>query len=763
MARDDQPHDDGAAGQGDRRQRFRARAQEAYGRVDPLGPVAEIHAARSTGTVRERWRERVALWTSRPIEFIPQIGYADCGAAALSMALRSMGVDVDETTVRSRVLLSRDGTSVSLLGRAAQSLGVGARGVRASIDGLRSLRRGTILHWRFNHYVVLERMLPTGAVVVDPAVGRRLVPFTELDESFTGIALELHPLEGTTVGRPRRDHRTVLRTFIPRTRLWWAALGLSGLLIAFTLLLPLAIELLVDSASIEDLGESGWAIVGIVALAVVAFGVLQVLRSRVIVLVQSLFERDSTRTLFLRLIRLPYRFFGPRHPAELAQRLRTASRLRDMVSVPTLGAFFDAALVVVYIVGIALRDPVLALVVLALVVLMAVVVLATWRRQAVLAADVLDAQVRSVSTMQEVLEEIATVKSLGAEAAAEARWQAAFSREIGNRARHERYASAVTAVLATVQFGAPLVLIAAGVLQAASGTLQLGQVLAIATLAAALFASLGTLSDTIIQLTTLGPEFARIRDLLAHEPEPSGMHVDGREVRIEVRDVGFTYPGAKQPALHDVALVADPGDYVGVLGASGSGKSTLAMILGAIERPTFGEYRMNGVVVADEHAASMRSRIGYVNQNARLMSGSIIDNVRLGKPDADLDEVERAIYLAGAEEFVAQMPMSLETMVGAGGAGLSGGQRQRIALARALVRQPSLLLLDEATNAIDPDTEQMVLQNIRGLDVTLVVFGHRLNLVREADRIYVVDDGTISAVGTPTEIARLRERGDLIL
>jgi ABC-type bacteriocin/lantibiotic exporter with double-glycine peptidase domain len=749
------------------RQRFRAAALRRFGMGNQYGPVAQAAPTRERRGPRAMVSALKTSFGAKPIPFIPQIGYADCGPTALTMSLRALGLDVDENEVRARARAGQNGVSAATLVRVARTFGVNGRGVRTGIDGLRHLSRGSILFWRFNHFVVLEAVYAHGIVIVDPKAGRRVLPRAEVDESFTGIAVEFHPPEQAPVdvGAPRRRW-IELRHFLPRRRLWIPAMAFSAVLLAFTLTLPLVTQQLVDDPHAKaTAAHRGWLVAALLAATVCAFGLLQWLRGRAIVALQSAMERDSTRTLFLRLIRLPYSYFAARHPAELGQRLRTAARLRDMISIPTVGALLDALLVLIYLVGISLENVFLSLVTLALVLVLGTLVAVTWRQQLFLSADALDAEIRSASVLQEVLQNAESVKSLGAESAAESRWQGAFAAEITAKTRRDGFSSSVSALAATIQFAAPLLVLAVGEWQLVDGRVQLGQLLAVSTLAITLFVSLGSLAQSVMQLSSLAPELSRVRDIFGQRAETYADDPGPAKTAISLaaRQLRFEYPGEKARAIDDIDVEVPVGSYTGILGASGSGKSTLAMLLAGLETPTGGRIIVDGEVRGPGSAPSFRERIGYVQQNSRLMSGSILENVRLGRTDAPFEDVERALRLACAEEFVLALPMKHETRLGVGGIGLSGGQRQRLALARALIRTPPLLILDEATNAVDPTTEQQIFENLRTLGCTLVVLGHRLNLVAAADQVIVLEEGRIQASGTPDEVRAHREAGSVLL
>jgi ATP-binding cassette subfamily B protein len=237
--------------------------------------------------------------------------------------------------------------------------------------------------------------------------------------------------------------------------------------------------------------------------------------------------------------------------------------------------------------------------------------------------------------------------------------------------------------------------------------------------------------------------------------------------RVEFDDVSFRYPGDEREVLHDVSFCAEPGQTVAILGTTGSGKSTLVNLLPRFYDVTGGSVRLDGYDVREVTLASLRSQIGIVLQSPLLFSGSVRDNIAYGKPEAAQEEVEAAARAARADEFIRALPEGYDTLIGERGVGLSGGQRQRIAIARALLIDPRLLILDDSTSAVDAETEAVIQESLdqlmRESHRTVFVIAQRVSTVRDADLILVLDEGTIVARGTHEELLRDSELYNEIL
>jgi ATP-binding cassette subfamily C protein len=273
---------------------------------------------------------------------------------------------------------------------------------------------------------------------------------------------------------------------------------------------------------------------------------------------------------------------------------------------------------------------------------------------------------------------------------------------------------------------------------------------------AALFALLGgvhAMVSTALDLVNLKPVWDRARPILEVLPEDALGKGEAHDPRgaIALKGVSFAYPGGPD-VLKDVDLAISPGEFVAIVGASGSGKSTLLRLLLGFEMPSRGEVAYDGRNLRGLDLRHLRRRVGTVLQGGRLWAGDLLTNI-LGASNAGVPAAQEAARAAGLERDIEAMPMGIYTVVGEGLSTLSGGQRQRVLIARALVSKPRILLLDEATSALDNVSQAVVLEGLSALDATRVVIAHRLNTVRNADRIVVLDRGRIVQQGTYDRLA----------
>ena len=307
-----------------------------------------------------------------------------------------------------------------------------------------------------------------------------------------------------------------------------------------------------------------------------------------------------------------------------------------------------------------------------------------------------------------------------------------------------------------------LIIIWFGGLQVIGRQIDIGQLIAFNTYLSFLLMPILTIGFLAAQISRAAASSLRIFDILDAPLEvtdkPGAVVLPPIAGRVEFRDVCFRYPSTERDILHDINFSAEPGQTVAILGTTGSGKSTLVNLIPRFYDVTGGAVLVDGHDVRDVTLSSLRARIGIVLQEALLFSGPVRDNIAYGRPDATQDEVEAAARAAQADEFIRALPQGYDTVVGERGVGLSGGQRQRIAIARALLVNPKLLILDDSTSAVDAETELLIQQALdtlmRDRSHTAFVIAQRISTVRDADLILVLDGGRIAARGTHDELLR---------
>jgi HlyB family type I secretion system ABC transporter len=696
------------------------------------------------------------------VPVILQMTWTECGAACLAMILTHYGRRTPLAEARNQCGAGRDGVSTQAIAQAARAFGLRVKAYSVELTDLQYVGLPAIIHWRFNHYVVLERWSPAGADIVDPAVGRRQVTPAEFDAAFTGVVLTFEP--GIGFERQGAADRSVWREFAAYVlrapgarRLLIQVLGVSLLLQVLGLGLPFFTRILIDQVVPSGLDQL-MAILGLgMLLVVVAQTVTTYLRSALLVSLRARLDSQMIVGFVEHVLTLPYPFFHARKSGDLLARLSSNTMIREALTSQTVTAILDGSLVIVYLAVQAAQAPLFGGLVLALAVLQIGLLLSLNRRLYSLVQRDLVAQTESQSYLVEMLRGIGTLKAAGAEDAALDRWSNLFTAALNISVQRGQLMAVGEAGVELIRTLSPLLLLWIGAERVLDGSLSLGAMLAFNLLGASVLQPLTSLVSAGQQLHLAGAHLERIADVLAAQPEQERRSTLVRQPlrgQIALDHVSFRYTPQAPLVLRDISVSIEPGQKVALVGRTGSGKTTLAMLLLALYEPGAGQIRYDATPLANLDFRGLRRQLGIVLQESFLFSGSIRENIAFSAPGCSLEEIMEVARLAGIHDEIMQMPMQYETLVAEGGSALSGGQRQRLSIARALAHRPAILLLDEATSSLDTVTERIVDQNLSRLACTRVVIAHRLSTVRNADLILVLEDGAIVERGTHDELFR---------
>jgi ATP-binding cassette subfamily B protein len=709
----------------------------------------------------DRWRagpQRAALrrlgWRrgARRIPIVQQMTMTECGAACLAMVLGYHGKPTPVAEIRDVLGIGRDGTTAKTLVGAARHYGLRSRGV--SIDGSKvaAVPPASILHWGFAHFVVLERVRSDGVDIVDPGAGRRRVSMEEFRRHFTGVVLLFEP--GVEFERGGRAFTSIwghLRQVLAHTGHLPRILLTSLLLQLFALAVPLLTGALVDRV-VPRSDRHLLLVLGLgMAGLVVFFFLASMIRAHLLLRLRALLDARMMMDFVDHLITLPYSFFQRRSTGDLMARLNSNATIREIFSAGGLSGMLDGVLVVSYLILMTWLSARMAALVLGLSLVQWVIVWLARKRQRELMSRNLHLQGRADSTMIEILTGIETLKMMGSEEHLVDQWNHMFVDVLNVSLERGRLTALVDSLNATLRLSSPVLVLTLGAVLVLGGDLSLGTMLAFNALAAGFFVPVSNLANTAGQLQLLASYVNRIQDVMQAAPEQDravAQPAPRLRGRLEFERVGFRYAPLSPQVLTDVSLVIEPGQFVAIVGSSGSGKSTLASLLVGLHRPTEGRVLCDGLDLSNLELRSLRRQIGGVPQNPYLFGATIRANIAMGEPDLRLDQIVAAATRACIHPEIDEMPMRYDTVISDGGASLSGGQRQRIALARALVRDPSVLTLDEATSALDALLETQVQESLAAMQCTRVVIAHRLSTVRNADLIVVLDRGRIVEKGT---------------
>jgi ATP-binding cassette subfamily B protein len=694
-----------------------------------------------------------------------QTDESDCGAAALAtIALhyrRSIGIQ------HLRDLAGTDCVGTNLLGlvQAAEKLGFSAKAVKGPYEALSQVPLPAIAHVQtsegLGHFVVLHRFQKHGVVVADPKRGVEKVTGETFRQSWTGHLLLIVPDQTASAAK------AALTRVHPWRRFLSLLSGHKSILIEavccafFMTVLGVAtsyfVQHLVDSVLVRKETRLLNAL-GIGMVAVILF------RSLFGMLRQYLLAH-SGRKVDLALIsgytrhvlRLPLRFFEMRRVGEILSRVNDAAKIREAISGTTTTAIVDGVLVVILLGVLWLHDVPLALAATIFIPLLVGSVVVHHPSANRCSRDAMENGAQLYAHLVEDVSAVETIKAFGAERGRAEGGETQLVGFVQSMFSLQKLNVSMSAWGTCVTALAGIVILWYGGHRVMAGALSIGQLMFFYSLLGFVLEPLERLASVNLKLQDALVAVDRLYQVMDLDLEPlaEGKQVPFQGVRdvLELRDVSFQY-GCRAKVLENVNLRIPAGKTVAVVGESGSGKSSLLKLLMGFYAPTEGHVRIDGVDLRDYDLASLRNAIGLVSQEPFIFNGTLRENISLGRPEASLQDVMAATRSAGLEEFVNGLPERYETIIGERGANLSGGQRQRLAIARALLRQPQILIFDEATSHLDTATERAIQESLRThlMGKSVVLVAHRLSTIQAADLIYVLHQGRVVEAGTHEEL-----------
>jgi ATP-binding cassette subfamily B protein len=713
-----------------------------------------------TVTVSNWWHK-----ITKRYPYFEQQSASDCGAACLVMISRYWGKNFSINRLRELANVNRSGASMKSLTSAAESIGFATRPVKASLDKLAQQPLPAIAHWEGKHYIVVYEIRKKQVIVADPAIGQRTLTVEEFKDGWTGYALLLEPTKSFQESIEANSPFWQLFELVkPHFQILVEVLVASILIQIFGLVTPLFTQLLLDRVIVQG---------STITLNTVGFGLLIFGLFRVVIngLRQYLLDHTANKisvALLVGFIKhtflLPLSFFESRYVGDIVSRVQENQKIQRFLTGEALSIILDLLTVFIYVGLMFWYSPPLALFVLAVVppfVFLALFATPFLRR---ISREVFGALAKENSYLIQALTGISSIRSLAIEQTVRWQWEELLHNLTKKNFAVQIISNKLQIISATIQSLATTGLLWFGAWLVIQNQLTIGQLVAFNMLLGNIIQPFQRLIVLWNQLQEVIVSTERINDVLEAEVEED-LVIQPRQslskLRGEIRFENVTFRYHKDSdinILENINFHIKPEQTVAVVGRSGSGKTTLSKLILGLYPATDGKILIDNQDVTSIALKSLRSQIGVVDQDTFLFGGTIRENISIAHPESTLEEIITVAQLAGADEFIKFMPMGYETQIGEGGGMLSGGQRQRLAIARALLGNPRLLILDEATSHLDAESERIIQKNLQKIlkGRTSLIIAHRLSTVRHADLILVLDRGILVEQGTHEELIAKR-------
>lgn len=683
-----------------------------------------------------------------PLPVIRQTTASECALTCVAMLANYHGLGADLVELRKQYSSSPAGATLKGITAICARLRLATRAVTCAASELRQLRTPCVLHWRFNHFVVLKSAGRKHVVLHDPARGRVKEPYDRVAEAFTGVAMEVSRSSSFRATRPPPKLR--LSGLLPRasTLLRTLSAGLVLALVCELLVLatPFYLQIVID----EVLVKGDALLLNTLAAGFAVMLVFQVMANTMRQLTFQYLSQvsvfDITARILNKLLKLPLSYFRDRELGDVQHRVQSLRRVQSFVVHSAPALLLDLLFITLILVLMLAYESRLTL-----LVLVVTAVWCLWRALLLplrlrLSNDIAVSESSVETYFLETLRAVQTVKLANGEATRLSEWRNSFANGINDKIRAGNLAVLNSAIRQLLFQGLRVGCIYLLAQRALAGQISIGMVSAYVAYLGMFITRANGIVERSIEYKLLEVPLGRLSDIVFTKEEPVNEGVVNGILPsndVELKHVAFAHSGCAPWLLQDCSLYARKNGFVAIAGCSGTGKSTLLRVIAGIESASAGEILVGGIAVKNWCVRDLRAYSATVFHEDRLLQGSIADNIALFAEKLDLERVRRAARMACIDVEIEALPMGYQSRVGDLGSSLSRGQVQRVLLARAFYREPRLLLLDEATSGLDEQLERRVIKSITELDATRIVITHSDRMLEAADQVLWLHNGTL--------------------
>lgn len=682
----------------------------------------------------------------------------DSGLYCFITIARFHGINVDPDQIMHSLAIGSEGMKETDILRAAKELGLKSKATDIDFEALKKMTLPAIIGTNNGEYIIVAKIEDGKILVLFPGDNApKVIDDIKLKELWNGrIMLFVHRFW------KKNDQKFGIRWFIPSIIKYKKPL-IDVLIASFVLQIlglfsPIITQVVIDKVLVHH----GVTTLDVLAIGLVSIAIFEatmgIAKSYIFTHTTSRIDVMLGAKLFKHLFSLPLRYFEVRRVGDTIARVRELENIRRFLTGAPLTSVLDTMFMVVYISVMFFYSTTLTWIVLAslpIFVALSAFVTPLFKQRL---DEKFNTGAESQSYLVESVTGVQTIKTFALEPEVQKKWEGLLANYTKAGFKTTRLVGNASAIGQLIQKITDIVILWFGAHLVMSGNITVGQLIAFRMLSSRVSGPVLRLVQMWQDFQQTGISIKRLGDIFNTKPEPT---IDSSKVRlpaikgnIKFEKVRFRYRPDSSEVIRDMSFNIIPGTIVGVVGRSGSGKSTISKLVQRLYIPEAGKILIDGVDISLADPAWLRRQIGVVLQENFLFNASVKENICIHKPTAEISEIVRMAKIAGAHDFILELPEGYDTIVGEKGTGLSGGQKQRIAIARALLNNPRILIFDEATSALDYESESIIQKNLRMIckGRTVIIIAHRLSTLKDADKIMVVDRGQLIEYGAQEEL-----------
>ncbi len=663
---------------------------------------------------------------------------SECGLACVAMIVNHKGGNTSLFELRRKYKISKDGVSLYQLINILSDFDLISTPLSGDYTQIKDLETPSILFWNKCHYVILEYANEKIVKIIDPALGKKTYQIDEVKYYFSGVALEVDPESTVKVSHKENVEKLNEKTSFSLKEMMnknsWLSTKILlsfALIIAinlFSLATPLLFSMITDEVIIKNDEELLYLIVYIFGFSFIILGFLRFIRAKLNITIRKVIEQDVSINVMNYISKLPLSYFENRSSASILRKTQSLDLLHIRFTSGWVDIIADGIFVIIFILLMSLINSSLALCSIILCSIFLIYRLYTVSRLEQLQKDCIDKEIERNNSLISFVDEMETSKLNRNTCVKVANWGALQSSSVEKRASVDYIQDLNSVIFGVVSNGQSIIIGALGAIAVLSGNNTIGEIFSFVLYKDLFLDSSLRIIDKYMNLRVVKVEIDKLDDFFSEQPEilSKGVELSNntRIDSIELKDVNYSYGSFEKNILQNVNFKINHGEHCVLLGRSGSGKSTFLKILSSLYTPITGKMLVNNKELTSIGIDNYRDRISYVGANGDIISGTIYDNITMLSDNNNYDDVLRCLENICMLDEVMGFPAGINTRIGYGGIKLSSGQEQRILLARALYKNPDLLILDEPTSHLDDESKGKVLTYLNNLSCAIVITTH---------------------------------------
>jgi len=687
----------------------------------------------------------------------------ECGAASLAMILGYYGRFIPLEKMRIECGVSRDGTNARNIIMAGKTFGLVGKAFKKEPDDLKELPLPLIIHWNFNHFLVLEGFKKGKFFLNDPAVGPRIVTEEEFDESFTGIALMFQPGDDF---EKRKETPSFFLSLSNRLKGSYRSLGYCVLaalaMIIPGMIVPAFTRIFIDDVLVGKMIGRVQPLLWVMIITAVIMGILTWLKEFHLLKLETKLSISSSGKFLWHVLNLPYMFYTQRFPGDIASRVALNDSVANLLSNELAVNLLNIVQVSFFLFIMFQYDVVLSFLAVGIALVNVIVLRSMANKRKNANVKLLQDQGKLIGATMGGLQSMETLKATGRESDFFEMWSGYQAKTINTMQDMGLLTTTMSVIPTFLSTMTNTIVLSVGSLRIMDGHLTIGMFIAFQMLMKYFLTPVTELVDLGVKFQDSEGQMTRLDDVLKYPTDPviqrynNEFNPEKIENKltgyVEFKEVNFGYNPRAKAFINNINLVLEPGKRVAVVGGSGSGKSTIAKLLCGVYEPWEGNIYFDGETIDKIPREVMVNSLSLVDQDIFLFEGNVKENIALWDNSIEEHDVINASKDAAIHDIITARQGGYGNLVEEGGTNFSGGQRQRLEIARALATNPTILVLDEATSALDPTTEKFINNAILSRSCSSLTIAHRLSTIRDCDEIIVMENGQIVQRGTHNEM-----------